>query len=108
MFLAHAFRLRDPWQCEQLEGGALRWSRVFHRPTGLEPDDQLVLVISGLPPNAQVNVNGHTFASPEPAAGRTPAAATQFDLTPILADANKIDLLISSQASSLKPEASFP
>jgi hypothetical protein len=138
MFLAHSFRLRDPWQCEALEDGSLRWSRVFHHPTGLEPDDDLVLVISGLPPNAAVNINGQDVPSsavlnvpaPSPLAGRdgeggdagtsspsqsacaggsrTAAQAAQYNLTGILTETNRIDLLIPPQASSLKPQASSP
>jgi len=61
MFLAHSFRLRDPWQCEATEQGGVRWSRLFHRPTGMEADDQLLLVLSGLPADAGVRVNGHGF-----------------------------------------------
>jgi hypothetical protein len=66
MFLAHSIRLRDPWQCERTEDGATRYSRAFHKPTGLEHDDELWLVLSGLPAEAQVTVNGHTFALPAP------------------------------------------
>jgi hypothetical protein len=151
MFLAHSFRLRDPWQCEATDDGGLRWSRIFHRPTGLEPDDDLVLVISGLPPDAAVTINGHAFVQnfpapspcagrdgeggdagtsspsqsacatgilPVPAAGtspdqitvgsRTAAQAAQFNVTPILTETNRIDLLIPPQASGLKPQASSP
>jgi hypothetical protein len=108
MFLAHAFRLRDPWQCEAAEDGALRWTRVFHRPTGLEPDDQLVLVISGLPPDANVTVNRHevgaTGVSPVPEAGTR--SLTQFNLTAILADSNLIELLIPPTADSPQPTTS--
>jgi hypothetical protein len=123
MFLAHSIRLRDPWQCEELEDGACRWSRVFHRPSGLEPDDQLVLVISGLPPNAQLTVNGHELKNPpapSPYSGRdgeggeagtsNPSRTTsnliQFNLTPMLADSNQIELLIPPTADSLQPTAS--
>jgi hypothetical protein len=61
MFLAHSIRLRDPWQCEAMDDGGERWSRRFHRPTGLEADDQLLLVLSGLPAGTVVRVNGHGF-----------------------------------------------
>ncbi|RIK86710.1 MAG: hypothetical protein DCC67_02540 [Planctomycetota bacterium] len=63
MFLAHSIRLRDPWLCEPTAEGGLRWTRAFHRPTGLEPDDDLWLVVSGLPAEAEVRVNGHAFAT---------------------------------------------
>jgi hypothetical protein len=121
MFLAHSFRLRDPWQCEATADGGLRWSRVFHRPTGLEPDDQLVLVLTGAPPATQVTINGHqfelrgreSFATSDVATMDAPQSQKtpdpfQFDLTSLLADANRIELLIPPQASSLKPQASSP
>ena len=109
MFLAHSIRLRDPWQCEATEQGGVRWSRRFHRPTGMEADDQLVLVLSGLPAGVGVRVNGHGFdaepsavscqpsANPVAAASSiehpaSPAVAAQFDLTAILRDANEIEI----------------
>ena len=111
MFLAHSIRLRDPWQCEAIDDGGVCWFRRFHRPTGLEADDQLLLVLSGLPANACVRVNGvgfegepsavsdqfHLASSNENQASSiqqpaSPAVAAQFDLTPILADANEIEI----------------
>jgi hypothetical protein len=98
MFLAHSFRLRDPWLCEALEDGALRWSRVFHRPTGLDPGDQLVLVISGLPLSPQVTINGQLLAG-----------GPEFHITHLLAETNKIELRTPSPTSSLQPPPSrFP
>jgi hypothetical protein len=111
MFLAHSIRLRDPWQCEATEQGGVRWSRRFHRPTGMEADDQLLLVLSGLPAGTCVRVNGHGFdtelsavscqrsadsvaaasSSEQPASA---AVAAQFDLTAILCDANEIEIEI--------------
>ena len=128
MFLAHSFRLRDPWQCAATEQGGVRWSRRFHRPTGMEADDQLVLVLSGLPAGAGVRVNGHEFdaeqsavssqqsANPVAAASsiEPPVSATvaaQFDLTAILGDANEIEIELpptSPAACSPQPAASFP
>ena len=123
MFLAHSFRLRDPWQCEATEGG-VRWSRIFHRPTGLEPDDELWLVISGLPAEAVVAVNGHSFQSgatgilPVPAAGtsitpptggsQTPPQAAQYNVTSILHDSNQIEILLSPAPSPHPPAPRFP
>ena len=100
MFLAHSFRLRDPWHCEPAPEGGLRWSRVFHRPTGLEPDDELWLVVSGLPAGAQLTVNGHAF----------PADMTQAPVTPLLADANQIQILLPAApaACGFAPPATFP
>jgi hypothetical protein len=135
MFLAHSFRLRDPWQCEALEGGALRWSRVFHRPTGLEDDDALWLVCAGLPAGAIVTFNGQAMAPyvscatgvPQVRSGETVTPAhtgdtpvahssaptrNEFDVTALLADANRIEIKLPSNlqppASSLQPSAPFP
>jgi hypothetical protein len=128
MFLAHSIRLRDPWRCEATEQGGVRWSRRFHRPTGMEADDQLLLVLSGLPAGAGVRVNGHGFdaeqsaVSGQPSAGSvasassiqqpaSPAVAAQFDLTAILGDANEIEIELpptSPAASSPQPVTSFP
>ena len=116
MFLAHSIRLRDPWKCAATEQGGVCWSRRFHRPTGLEADDQLLLVVSGLPDDAVVRVNGQLF-NPEKghaeggldpfATGNVgdmehfpvakgsrplPALPATFDLTSILADANVIEI----------------
>ncbi len=128
MFLAHSFRLRDPWQFAATEQGGVRWSRRFHRPTGMEGDDQLLLVLSGLPAGAGVRVNGHEFdaeqsavsdqqsANPVAAASSidqtvSAAVAAQFDLTPILADHNDIEIDLpptSPAACSPQPATSFP
>ncbi|BBO34037.1 hypothetical protein [Lacipirellula parvula] len=101
MFLAHSIRLRDPWQCAATEQGGVCWSRRFHRPTGLEADDQLLLVVSGLPAGAAVRVNGCTFSGQQSAISDQPEkvgdgqlVAPQFDLTSILADANEIEIEI--------------
>lgn len=96
MFLAHSFRLRDPWKCERAAEGAVRWSRGFHRPTGLEDDDDLWLVISGLPAEAQVGLNGKPLASPEG------ARHGQFLVTGLVVADNRIDLVVPS---SLQPPA---
>ncbi len=86
MFLAHSFRLRDPWQCERTAEGATRWSRVFHRPTGLEPDDALWLVCSGLPAGALVSINNQRLTPPDH------SGTNQFDVTTLLANSNRVEL----------------
>lgn len=114
MFLAHSFRLRDPWQCECGPEGALRWSRVFHRPTGLEEDDALWLVCSLLPPDAVVSINGQQLSSC--ATGVPPVLPLhQYEVTPLITEANRIDIEIPAGASdpqpsapSLQPPPAFP
>ncbi|MBA4104779.1 MAG: hypothetical protein C0485_03395 [Pirellula sp.] len=135
MFLAHSIRLRDPWQCEATEQGGVRWSRRFHRPTGMEADDQLVLVLSGLPAGAMVRVNGLGFdtgggrdsfatggvgdleAFPVAKESRplteqsvSAAVAAQFDLTAILRDANEIEIETPPDPLLVetRPPISFP
>ena len=113
MFLAHSFRLRDPWQCERRASGALCWSRVFHRPTGLEPDDAFWLVCSLLPSGAIVTMNGQrltpgaTGVPPVP----PPAARNEFEVTLLLADANKVEIEIPSDplpTAHRPPPTPFP
>jgi hypothetical protein len=102
MFLAHSFRLRDPWQREPLADGGVRWSRVFHRPTGLEPDDELWLVCSGLPDGVAVAVNGTTLAA------ASPSAPYQFNVTALVADKNRIELQAGAACGQTSPSPSSP
>ncbi|MCA9236085.1 MAG: hypothetical protein KDA44_11480 [Planctomycetales bacterium] len=69
MPLVHSFRLRDPWQCSCGDDGRAVWTRGFQRPTGLEPGDELWLVISELPAGATVAVNDVPLASTGEGAG---------------------------------------
>jgi hypothetical protein len=147
MFLAHSIRLRDPWQCERTNDGAMRYSRTFHKPTGLEHDDDLWLVLSGLPAEAQVTVNGHTFSLPTPSplwggqgrgtmqgqasihpsltlpieerepervdgvSQKTPdplKLPARYNLTLILTETNRIEILIPPASSLHPPASSFP
>ncbi len=104
MFLAHSFRLRDPWQCEPASDVGVRWSRGFHRPTGLEADDDLWLVISGLPADATVTLNGQRLAPPD---SDRPNA---FHVTTLVAESNSIEIQIPSspQPPTPSPRLSFP
>jgi hypothetical protein len=139
MFLAHSFRLRRPWQCDCLTTGATRWSRVFHRPTGLEHDDALWLVCAGLPAEARVILNGvelpQVESSQDTASGQTPSSCAtgvppvqpterwpigddlahsersqkhQYEVTALLADTNKVELLIPAGSPPSLPTAHCP
>lgn len=117
MHLAHSFRLRDPWQCECSADGTVCWSRVFHRPTGLEPDDALWLVCSGLPAQANASLNGTQLTPGDPL--NTPSATGvppvlrlhQYEITALLSDSNRIELHVPAglqpSDSSLERDA-FP
>ena len=81
----HFIRLRGPWRLEVLEQlagastvregkqqmpadwsallgddfrGTVRYRRVFHEPTGLEPGQQVWLSIEGLATSATISLNG--------------------------------------------------
>ena len=42
----HTIRLRNPWQQQPAESGGTRWTRAFHRPTGISEREKVWLVIS--------------------------------------------------------------
>lgn len=100
MFLAHSFRLRDPWQCER-QTEVVRWTRVFHRPTGLEPDDALWLVVAGLPPGSSVELNATPLS---PHADRP----GQFEVTRFVTETNQIALVIPNDSAQRPVNAKFP
>jgi hypothetical protein len=107
MFLAHSFRLRDPWQCEAFPG-RVRWTRSFHSPTGIEPDDALWLVISGLPAAAEVRLNGNLLAS-ESVTLQDVASSGQFHVTGHLAPTNRIEIIVPQDPqAAFSPPGKFP
>lgn len=82
----HFIRLRGPWRLEVLEQvagastvrkakqhlpadwseilgtdfrGTVRYRRVFHEPTGLEPGQEVWLSIAGVASHAAITLNGH-------------------------------------------------
>lgn len=54
---AHRIRLRRPWQREVAEQ-AVRWRRRFHRPTGLQSHQRVLLVVEGLAAEGRATLNG--------------------------------------------------
>ncbi|QDT00071.1 hypothetical protein [Adhaeretor mobilis] len=92
MFLAHSFRLRHPWDQETGETcDFTRWSRGFHKPTGLEPSDRMWLVVSGLPAGCTVVVNEQEL--PAPAANKP----GQYEVTELLGDTNRIEITVPAE-----------
>lgn len=63
MQLVYTFQLRDPWECQPVEGGATRWERGFNCPTNIDPGHELWLIAAGLPAGARVAVNGQPVES---------------------------------------------
>ena len=85
----HTIRLRHPWQCEPCELGT-RWLRAFNWPAGLVAGEIARLVIDQLPTSAVVQLNDQTLSA---------EAVGQFDITPLIAEHNRISLELSGNAS---------
>ena len=58
---SHTIQLRDPWRHERATGGGVRWSRVFHRPTGLTERETVWLVVSDW--GVVVELNGQVLSA---------------------------------------------
>jgi hypothetical protein len=58
--MAHTIRLREPWQVEMLSGRCL-YRRPFNCPTGLSPNDRVLLAVEQLPAAAVVRFNGQSL-----------------------------------------------
>jgi hypothetical protein len=63
--------------------GPVRFSRRFHCPTGLTPGARVDLVLAGLPPQANIELNGQLLTAANPS-----ARDHFFDITPHLAPLN--------------------
>ncbi len=77
----HVIRLRGPWQQEPLPGGLIRYSRRFHRPTGLESGERVYLVV-GKAAAGEITLNGQSFA----------AGSDRSDITELLAANNLLSI----------------
>ena len=55
--MPHLIRLREPWEREPLDEGAVRFTRRFHRPTGLDESSRVWLVIDTAGSSAAVTLN---------------------------------------------------
>jgi hypothetical protein len=77
----HVIRLRGPWQAEPLSGGMVRYSRRFHRPTGLDGGDRVFLVVDEAAAGA-ILLNGQSVAN----------QSGRFDITNMLAATNFLTL----------------
>lgn len=108
---SHRILLRGPWQCEWLDGpvpaldeartrlhmpvswqdafgavsGRVRFSRRFHLPTNLEPEERVVLAFAAVGGSAQFTVN-ETDIDPD----RQPDGMLRCDVTDLLKPANML------------------
>ena len=63
----HIIRLRDPWQWAPAAGTENIWaSRWFNRPTGLEPNTRVVLVVASLAALRGVWLNDQKLVGHQP------------------------------------------
>lgn len=118
---AHRMFLKGPWQCEWLEGpepalgeapsqvrmpvswqdafgpvsGRVRFSRRFHSPTNLEPEEHVVLAFEGLGGAVEITVNGKTLASAD-----TPEDVLRCDVTELLKPFNELTVDVRFDATS--------
>ncbi len=111
----HVIRLRGPWQFEVIESrsemptatsgkqtmpgdwsttlgpdfrGTVAYRRVFHRPTGLEPEQGVWIVIEPLAGTADVTLNQTSLGTLESTGGR-------FAIESILADDNRLEIVVT-------------
>lgn len=100
----HSIRLRDPWDVEPAAGGLRRHRRYFNKPTGLEPDDQVWVVIQGTVGLVELTLNG---ASPAYVRGRGPSGhgePSAFDVTTLLNLRNELVIVTDDSTSATRGE----
>lgn len=93
--MAHSIRLREPWEREALGaegGGPCKYSRGFHKPTGLEAGSRVWLVVDELAGEVEVRVNGQKLGRIEP--GCYPA---RFDITAALKANNLVEITVRQE-----------
>jgi len=92
--MSHTIRLRDPWQHAPIQAGGMRWTRAFHRPTGLTERETVWLVVSG--ETSGVRLGGQLLT----ASGAGPGS--HYDITARLADHNRLTVEVP-QADVKRP-----
>ncbi len=94
--LPHIIRLRAPWDIEPLAQppGHIRCTRHFNKPTGLDGGQRVSLVLDGLAGANKIVVNGVVLGPAPPLASDD--AITRFDITPLLAARNKIEIELAA------------
>jgi hypothetical protein len=88
----HTIRLRGRWEIEPLEGGQVCCTRRFHRPTGLDVNSRVWLVIGDAVGQAEVTLNGRLLGRIE-GHQATPA---RFDITADLQPGNVLAISLAS------------
>jgi len=79
---SHTIRLRDPWQYAPVSAAGSRWTRAFHRPTGLTEREQVWLIVSDSAATVWLGDQLLTASGPGP--------GSRYDITARLADHNRL------------------
>lgn len=85
--MPHQIRLEGPWPQESLASGFVRYSRSFHRPTGLGPGHRVWLTIGGSEELAQVQLNDCPLTAAE-----APDELRRFEITDRLLPRNVVSI----------------
>ncbi len=121
--MTHVIRLRGPWELEPVArfggcgelpaggrtrvpgdwgellgddfAGRVRYTRRFNRPTNLEPDERVWLVVAAVDHQARLALNGQPFAELS-----TGAAAARDDITPLLRLHNVLEIEVTLPAET--------
>lgn len=96
--LPHIIRLREPWERQPLGDGTVRYTRRFHRPTGLDARSRVWLVVEGVEGDAEVALNERVLARAisDQAAKEVVGTAhpTRFEITELLRPENVVSIAI--------------
>jgi hypothetical protein len=90
MTYPHRIRLRGPWKCEPLSTGCVRFRRRFGYPGRIDAYERVWLTFAGIGGKAEVRLNNHLL-------GRI-AAASEFEVTPLLRPRNELVVEIEGTA----------
>jgi len=97
-FAMHTIRLRGPWEQESLAGELVRWTRRFHKPTGLDDNSRVWLVIENVAGEIDVTLNGRPMHLADSAA----MAPTRLEITALLQSHNVLSLTLAA-AGAITP-----
>lgn len=78
----HRIRLRDPWQCETLEGGRVYWRRRFGYPGRIDDCERVWLTFSGVASAAAIRLNDQPLG--------TAGGDFEFEVTALLRQRNEV------------------
>ena len=84
--MPHTIRLRGPWEYDHLTN---RFTRRFHRPTGLTATSRVWLVVKSADSPARVDLNGQILGE------ITPRCPARFEITSNLGSQNLISIIVA-------------